>query len=261
MPRSLEEVAKFYLPEPPGTPAQADEKFRSASPVALPLLTLPVAGHDALRAAFAWNLTVELARLGALATLVAPRDPEVAALWPEPGRGPLGARAEFAAAQDAQGLVRAALDAAVAGALEAADGGLVVLAVPPAWLCAAGGTRSLWRWVLLWATPDPADLCEAYGLAKLAVARGPDPQLGLVVHGVRRRPDAEAAFAKVANLSARQLGRAPVSYGLLADDLHVYRAITARRPIGLEHPQSRAARALRDVAGMIWDDARKRRLA
>jgi hypothetical protein len=58
-------------------------------------------------------------------------------------------------------------------------------------------------------------------------------------------------------VAARHLGRSPQSYGLLADDLHVYRAIAARRPIGLEHPQSRAARALGDVARMLWSDAQK----
>ena len=43
---------------------------------------------------------------------------------------------------------------------------------------------------------------------------------------------------------------------LVVDDLHVYRAIVSRRPIGIEHPQSRAARALRDVARLVLDDAR-----
>ena len=256
MPRSLEEVARFYLPEPPGTGAGVRPPT-GTRPAALPLLTLPVAGRDAVRAAFAWNLCVELARLGAQATLVAPRDPEVAALWPETGRGPLGARAHLAPARDAEELARAALDLAVAGSAEAGEGGLVLVAVPPAWLAADTGARALWRWLLLWGTPEPDDLCEAYGLAKLAVRRGSDPLLGLVVHGVRRRAQAEQAYARVAALAARRLGRTPVSYGLLADDLHVYRAITARRPIGLEHPQSRAARALRDVAGMLWEDARK----
>jgi MinD-like ATPase involved in chromosome partitioning or flagellar assembly len=42
------------------------------------------------------------------------------------------------------------------------------------------------------------------------------------------------------------------------DDLHVYRSIVARRPIGLEHPQSPAARALHDVAGLLLDDAMER---
>jgi len=35
----------------------------------------------------------------------------------------------------------------------------------------------------------------------------------------------------------------------------------SRRPIGLEHPQSRAARALRDVAQLLLEDAEVRAVA
>ena len=73
--------------------------------------------------------------------------------------------------------------------------------------------------------------------------------------------EAEEAFAKLARTTQRSLGRDLQSYGLLVDDLDVYRAIVAQRPIGLAHPQSPAARALRDVAQMLLDDARKRAVA
>jgi len=133
----------------------------------------------------------------------------------------------------------------------------VVVCVPPEWLVRGAAVRPLLRWMLLFGTPDAADLREAYALAKLAYRRGSDPLVGLVIHGVRRMREAEHAYAHVAQVSARHLGRSPQSYGLLADDLHVYRAIAAQRPIGLEHPQSRAARALGDVARMLWSDAQK----
>ena len=41
--------------------------------------------------------------------------------------------------------------------------------------------------------------------------------------------EAERAFQHVAGVLARHLGRTPLSYGLLVDDLHVYRAIVSRR--------------------------------
>ena len=52
-------------------------------------------------------------------------------------------------------------------------------------------------------------------------------------------------------------GASPVSYGVLLEDLQVYRALTQRRPIGLSAPQSRPARALRDVARLLLEDDAK----
>jgi hypothetical protein len=254
LPRDLDDVLHFFLP----VPERSDERtLGPATPVALPILTVPVATHDVVRAAFAWNLTVELARLGARAVMIAPADPSAAALWPEPGRGPLGAQVSYPAASTLVSIAHAALDAAIANAAEATDGGIVVVCVPPEWLVRGAAVRPLLRWMLLFGTPDAGDLREAYALAKLAYRRGSDPLVGLVIHGVRRLREAEGAYAHVAGVAARHLGRTPQSYGLLADDLHVYRAIAARRPIGLEHPQSRAARALGDVARMLWSDAQK----
>jgi hypothetical protein len=265
--RDLEDVLHFFLPEAEPTPETPSPRTarvfpttsRSAGPkpIALPILTLPIAGRDVVRAAFAWNLAVELARLGARTTLIAPSDPGVAPLWPAAGAGPMGAEVEFARASDAGALAHAGVDAAIRGADEATDGGVVLVCVPPAWLLRAGAVRPLLRWMLLLSTPEPRDLEETYALAKCAYQRGSDPVVGIVVHGVHRRRDAERAFDQVANAAVRHLGHSPVSYGLLADDLHVYRAIASRRPIGLEHPQSRAARALRDVARMLHEDSQK----
>ena len=258
MPRDLEDVLHFFLPV--AERAEEDGRGRLPSPtapIALPILTVPVSTRDVVRAAFVWNLTVELARLGARAVMIAPPDPSAAALWPDAGRGPLDARASYPAAGDLVSLGHAVLDAAIAHASEATDGGIVIACVPPEWLLRGAAVRPLLRWMLLFGTPEAHDLREAYALTKLAYRRASDPLVGLVIHGVRRLREAESAYAHVAGVATRHLGRTPQSYGLLADDLHVYRAIAARRPIGIEHPQSRAARALGDVARMIWNDAQK----
>ncbi|MFP8872973.1 MAG: hypothetical protein VCB42_00250, partial [Myxococcota bacterium] len=65
------------------------------------------------------------------------------------------------------------------------------------------------------------------------------------------------AFLHLSEVAERRLGRSLVSYGALVDDLHVYRAIVARRPIGLAHPQSAAAHSLRDVAEMLFRTAKE----
>lgn len=225
----------------------------------LPILSIPIGDRDVVRAAFAWNLNVEIARMGANATLVAPHDPKIEPLWPEPGRGPLGSEVLLTDAQDLASLGRAALDVSIAKAADSRDGGVVLVAVPPEWL--RQSSERLLRWMLLLSTSDSRDLAASYALAKRLWSSNARTQVGLTIHGVRRVREARHAFERVAGVAQRHLGRQPRSYGLLVDDLHVYRAIVSRRPIGLEHPQSPAARALRDVAQLIITDARKAAIA
>ena len=70
--------------------------------------------------------------------------------------------------------------------------------------------------------------------------------------------DTILSFGTLANAAWRQLQLSLTSYGLLVDDLHVYQAIVAQRPIGMVHPQSPAARSMGDVAQLLLEDARKR---
>ena len=267
MPRDLAEVADYFLPRnsPAGRAPRAmgllstgeAQPARTTRPAALPIVAVPVGERDAVRAAFVWNLAVEVARLGASATLVAPSSPEPSPIWPEPGPGPVGAEVVLAPAQGLAQLHRAALDLAVARAADSADGGLVFVRIPPAWLARAAEGRALLRWVLLFASTERVDLMETYGLAKRVLAASHEARVGITIHGARRVGEAQNAFLHLAGVAARHLGRDLASYGLLVDDLHIYRAIVSQRPIGLEHPQSRAAHALRDVARLLLEDARK----
>jgi hypothetical protein len=231
-------------------------RSRTNRPAALPIITLPIGDGDVLRAAFAWNLAVEIARLGGNATLVAPSDTPDSPLWPTSGRGPLGAQLVLVPANDLGELNRAALDIAVSRTADVADGGVVMVRVPPSWMNRPSGSRALLRWVLLFASPESVDLRETYALAKWIVGAGHPTRVGVTIHGARRVGDAERAFTRISTVAMQHLRQSLVSYGLLVDDLHIYRAIVAQRPIGLEHPQSRAARALRDVARLLLEDAR-----
>ena len=281
MPRKLEDVLDYFLPgagarssltrasaHPGEDPQPTDHahpdrspgpnpnpRARVDRPAALPIIALPIGDRDVVHAAFAWNLVVEVARLGAIATLLAPADQAAASLWPPSGRGPIGAELELVPATNLRELNRAALDVAVSRAADAKNGGVILARVPPAWLNGASDGRALLRWVLLFAATESKDLRETYRLAKRVVRVGPTPRIGITIHGARRIEDAERAFSRLADTAQRHLGHSVVSYGLLVDDLHIYRAIVAHRPIGLEHPQSRAARALRDVARLLLDDA------
>ena len=271
MPRDLEDVIDYFLPDagvaksasaahapPSDTPQSVPApRPRVRRPAALPIIALPIADRDVVRAAFAWNLAVEIARLGANATLLAPADPEGESLWPSSGRGPIGAELNLVRVANLRELNHDALDVAVSKAADSTEGGVVLTRVPPSWMGHPTDSRALLRWVLLFASPESHDLQQAYGLAKRLLGSAPTTRIGLTIHGARRIDEAEHAFTRLAGTALRHLRHSVVSYGFLVDDLHVYRAIVARRPIGLEHPQSRAARALRDVARLLLDDARK----
>jgi hypothetical protein len=238
------------------SPAENLGRVRATRPAALPIVTLPIGDRDVVRAAFAWNLAVEIARLGGNATLVAPADTAESPLWPAQGRGPLGAQVVLVPAGDLGELNRAALDIAVSRTADSSDGGVVMVRVPPDWMHRSSDSRALLRWVLLFASPESTDLRQAYALTKQILRAGVATRVGVTIHGARRVGDAERAFARISAVAMQHLRHSLVSYGLLVDDLHIYRAIVAERPIGLEHPQSRAARALRDVARLLLEDAR-----
>jgi hypothetical protein len=250
LPRDLNDVIHHFLPGEPNGSAKPER------PAALPIIAIPIGERDVVRAAYAWNLAVELARRGASSTLLAPAGAEPSPLWPEPGRGPVGAEVVLTDAADFGALNLAALDIAVSRAADSSDGGVVLVSVPPAWFEDANDGRALIRWVLLFASTESQDLQDSYGLAKRIAHANPDARIGVTVHGVRRISEAQRAFDHIADVAHRRLAIPLTSYGLLVDDLHVYRAIASRRPIGLEHPQSRAARALRDVARLLMEDTR-----
>jgi flagellar biosynthesis protein FlhG len=129
--------------------------------------------------------------------------------------------------------------------------------IPPTWLRSAEDGAGLLRWMLLFTSPDSRDLRETYGIVKLLLGANAGARLGITVHGARRRDEAENAFSRLARTTRKFLGFDLSSYGLLVDDLHVYRAIVAQRPIGLAYPQSAAARSLCDVAQMLLEDVEK----
>lgn len=267
MPRELADVLHHFIPEAGPNPADP-ARLESASgvrPVAskpeLPIVAVPVGERDVVRAAFTWNLAAEVAREGAQTAVVAPASDADSALWPKQSAGPQGAVVVLTPATNLGQLYRAAREIARekrSAELDPGAGGLIFVRIPPLWLRNPQGATELLRWTLLFTSSESHDLLESYGIAKLLTRVAPNGCIGVAVHGARRMGDAEAAFSRLANAAWRQLQLSLTSYGLLVDDLHVYQAIVAQRPIGMVHPQSPAARSMGDVAQLLLEDARKR---
>lgn len=263
MPRQLSDVLHHFGPElarPTGSTSDQQEPSRptsSTSPFAPQIVGVPIGDRDVVRAAFTWNLAVEIARLGGRATVIAPDDGNPSPLWPRAGAGPLGVQLRPTLANDLNSLDRIAQETASTTALRNDELGLIFVRIPPHWLTAGHSDLGLLRWTLLLSSSRRSDLKEILENTKMIMQSQPQARVGITIHGAECRREAETAFERVARASRRDLGHDVRSYGLLVDDLHVYRAIVAQRPIGLAHPQSPAARALRDVAQLLISDARQ----
>jgi hypothetical protein len=136
------------------------------------------------------------------------------------------------------------------------EGMLRLAAVPAEWIGAPGPTGGLLAWTLLFATPDPAGLEAAGWLAERVAQADATAEVGVTLHGVESVEEARVAFERMAGRFEAAAGRGLRSYGLLLDDLLVYRGAVERRPVVLSHPQSLASRALADVARLLLADAR-----
>ena len=281
MPRDLADVLHYFLPElEESTPSPEHASDIPSEPASetdgeiaarkkprrrggdgappLPILGLPVGTRDVVRAALAWNLAIETARLGATTILLAPEADRGSPLWPEPGVGPLGCELVFCPAKDIASLYEAAAEVARRRAYDAKRGGVVFLRIPPEWISKETAPQTLVRWFLLLSAARQEDLSDTLAFARTMVSTHPGAEIGLSVHGVSKIAQARKAYESLAKKMREELSQDLISYGLLVDDLHVYRAIAAQRPIGLAHPQSPAARALGDVARLIYEDARSR---
>jgi len=239
--RELADVLHYFLDDAP-PPAEAADPCGS-------ILAVAAAPGDVLRSAFAWNLAVALARNGTGALLVTPGTEPGGGGWPDPQQAP--ADTELIAA-DAQDLV--SLGSRVASLAAGRPNKLLLVAIPPDWLARADPPAWL-RWLLLFTTPDAADLDRTAQLASRVGASG-EVRVGVTIHGVRGVAEARSTFLDLARQTQRAQQVVLLSYGLLVDDLDVYRAIVRRSAVTLEQPESRAARALRDVAYWIRRDAR-----
>jgi len=251
--RELRDVFHYFIPDDEAPPPPEPLCEPGGSPLAV--VAVPVGESDVVRAAFVWNLAVEMARLGAAATVIAPGDEASESLWPPPGRGPLGAEFLPTFVPDLPSLASRALEVASNRGAGCRSGGMVLVQVPPGWLDEARDAGPLLRWTLLFSGPEPRELEEACTLARRLFFAAPGIRVGVTIHGVRSIDEARGAFDALDSALEPELRERLVSYGLLLDDLDVYRAIVNRRPVGVIHPQSRAARALADVARLLLGDA------
>lgn len=259
MARELSDVLDYFLPgrdETPATPVEAARAQESGLRGLLPL-AVPVTERDVVPVAFVWNLAIEIARAARHAVLLIPDDPTLQPLresLPTTTRIAGGGGPEFAfsGAGDLGALAR---DARELGRTPHGRGPtLAPTLVPARWIRPDPDGASLLQHPVLFATPEASSLHATQALLESIFEAAPHAEPGITIHGVDSIQEAERTFDRLSLRCETSLGRPLRSYGLLLDDLQVYRAAVERRPVTAAKPNSLASRALTDVARLLIED-------
>ncbi|MGI9432050.1 MAG: MinD/ParA family ATP-binding protein [Myxococcota bacterium] len=265
MARELSDVLDYFLPGRDETPAARVDAARPEAPVratesgfrGLLPLAVPVTERDVVHVAFVWNLAIEIARAARRAVLLVPDDPALQPLrecLPTPTSIAAGVGPEFvfSGADDLGALAR---DARELGRSPHGRGpALAPTLVPTRWIRPDPDGASLLRHPILFATPEASSLHATQSLLERIFEAAPGAEPGVTIHGVHSIQEAEHTFDRISLRCETSLGRPLRSYGLLLDDLQVYRAAVERRPVTATKPNSLASRALTDVARLLIED-------
>lgn len=269
MPRDLADVLHYFLPElerpVEPAPARPEPSAHAPGPEAtgegtLPLASIAIADTDLVRAGLLASLASEVGRLGGQSIVLTPATANVRSLFAieDPRHGePNAMRVEVLDVGSLHDLATAAIERATALRDAEDEDGVVLTRIPPAWLAGAEVPSELFEWLLLFSSPHERNLSDAYALATRALRDNPEAEIGVTIHGASGRREGEAAFGLLARSVEQQLGRTLANYGLLLDDLDVYRSLVAGQPIGRAHPDSPASAALREAAKLVFERARK----
>lgn len=272
MPRDLADVLHYFMPElaPDDDPhigvahtrARALDELDPAdayerSSASLALAAVPIANHDIVRASLLTGLASEIIALGGDATILTPATSNADVLFAQSLEESPRLRIVTRPAGDLASLHCAAVDLAAARADDGAESGVVLVRIPPHWLRGAEQSPELLEWLLLFASPEQRNLSETYALAAAVLAENPKASVGITVYGAEGARDGAEAFALLAHSVEQRLGLTLTSYGTLVEDLDIYRAIVAGRALGRAHPNSLAAKALRETAKLVYERAKK----
>lgn len=245
MARDLADVLHLFAPE---LAASSDAGTARAADGLPPLIGIPLARTDGVRAALLGNVAVEAARQAARVTLLTP-DTLLGVATGD--ASPFGVEWQRVEAVPTA-LVRAAEEALRRTRVR--DPALAFAVYPASWLQKGADVAPLLRWTLVFVRPDAESMREASSTLEAIAAQVPGARLGASIYGVRSLGEARDCFEHLALGIERRLGCALTSYGMLVDDVHVSRSIVTGRPVGLSNPHTPSARAFADVARLLLGD-------
>lgn len=107
--------------------------------------------------------------------------------------------------------------------------------------------------IMLVTTPEPTALADAYGLLKVVARRSPGARVHVVVNMVHRDGEGEQVFRHFQRAARQFLGFDISFLGEVPFDAVVGRAVQEQVPFVLTYPNSRAGRAVSNLARHLVD--------
>jgi flagellar biosynthesis protein FlhG len=105
--------------------------------------------------------------------------------------------------------------------------------------------------ILIVTSPEPTAIVDAYALVKVLSLSGPGTDIGLLVNGARDAAEGALVFRQLEVAVHRFLNRRVRSYGFIAHDPAVRRAVCVQQPVVCEHPASPASQGFRMLARQV----------
>lgn len=101
--------------------------------------------------------------------------------------------------------------------------------------------------ILLVTTPEPTAITDAYAVIKMIHSKNPQAQIRLIINRVSTPREGKQTADKLNMVAKQFLGMELQTLGYVPDDASVSKAVKQQRPFLLSHPQSQAARSIREL--------------
>lgn len=108
--------------------------------------------------------------------------------------------------------------------------------------------------IIVVTTPEPTAITDAYAVIKL-MSQQEDKRIHVLVNRVKNEQDARAVYSKIERTASRFLGTTPSFAGWLPEDGLVTQGIISQQPVLLQCPDSRVAKAIRQLADTLFFSA------
>lgn len=101
--------------------------------------------------------------------------------------------------------------------------------------------------ILLVTTPEPTAITDAYAVIKMIHSKNPQAKIRMIINRVNSFREGKNTADKLNMVAKRFLDMELETLGFMPDDVSVSKAVKQQRPFLLSHPQSQAAKGIREL--------------